>query len=104
MQNDTSTRKNPSLFWKTIKQGYAKPCKDNDISEIEWFNYFKTLLYNDSNSNIETSDFMHNGLLNDNDTLNCPISTDEIYAGIRYLKAGKSEGPYGIGADFFLTN
>ena len=28
-----NSRKNPSLFWKTIKQGQVKPCNGNSFSE-----------------------------------------------------------------------
>ena len=64
-------------------------------------NYFKTLLYNENSINIETSDFADYEMLIDNDALNCPISTDDIVAGIRNLKYGKSAGPCGIGSEFF---
>ena len=96
-----NSRKNPSLFWKTIKQCNVKPCSDNSISEKDWLNYFKNLLYTEDSSNYNSEELSQYVALDNNDALNSPITTAEIITGIHKLKSGKSAGPCGIGAEFF---
>ncbi|MEW8544944.1 MAG: reverse transcriptase family protein [Candidatus Thiodiazotropha sp.] len=96
-----SSRKDMNLFWKTVKKFKPKKTEEADITCDQWFNHFKTLLYDGGIvGRLENLDNNNNNNNNDDslldDYFNEPFSMDELTSSVNKLKLGKAGGPDGI--------
>ena len=90
-------------FWSSVKRISAKKSQpSNNISVEQWFQHFKGLLEKDD---VETSEsFSVDYDYDFVDELDRPISKEEVMLAIRKLKHGKSAGPDGLIAEFFMNS
>ena len=85
-------------FWDTVKKVSRKKSQpSNDISVDDWFNHFKSVLDVDTVENPSSVEEDDSGP----ESLDRPITREEILLAIKKLKNGKSAGPDGLVGEFF---
>ena len=93
---------NSATFWKELKNMGLGKRKNNTITNIdikEWYEYFKDLFQDNSDSEDINAGFHSDPSEEDHHVLNSDISKDEVRAAIKKLKVGKSCGIDGISAE-----
>ena len=98
-----NSRKDNDLFWKKIKSFRNKPKHEFDISDKQWFDHFKSLLYSEGVEKLNTKIHVQYDDESINDTFNQPFTEDELKASISALKNGKASGPDGITAEMIKS-
>lgn len=103
----------PNEFWKIIKQLSNKRTNGPNIKADEWFMYFKRLLNQKVNIDLDfeqnvrqhLSDYENVGNVNeDANVLNEEITNEEILKCIQSLKIGKAAGEDGITAEMMRVS
>jgi hypothetical protein len=85
--------KNQRDFWDAVhKISFKRKNVRNNIHVDDWYKHFRALLEKDVN----TDDTTENTNVDDNHTLNRPISEAEVLLALRKLKPRKAAGPDGI--------
>ena len=98
-----NSRNYNNLFWKKIKSFRNKPKHEFDISDKQWFDHFRSLLYSDGVKKLNTKIHVHYDDESINDTFNRPFTEDELKASISALKNGKASGPDGVIAEMIKS-
>lgn len=91
------SRNNPTEFWKILKRENCESQTSNSISNMEWYNHFRTLLFDPTKEPI---------VINDTDVeedgfLNAEFNVDEILQAISKLGKNKSPGNDGLSTEFY---
>ena len=95
-------RKNPRKFWRIVKDT-NQSAENSKIKASEWYDYFSSLLFCNDAIDISTIDDTEFEAYASANILNEEISLSEVLSSIRELKLGKSSGPDGIGAEFYIN-
>lgn len=88
----------PKQFWKEVRACIGLGKKQNignNITKVQWLEHFKTVFnsgINEGESESERWEQSGEEHLPDIDSLDCPISEDEVIESIRKLKHGKASG------------
>ena len=98
-----NSRNDNNLFWKKIKSFRNKPKHEFDISDKQWFDHFKSLLYSEGVEKLNTKIHVQYDDESINDTFNRPFTEEELKASISALKNGKASGPDGIIAEMIKS-
>ena len=87
-----------SLFWNHIRKLSNSTQQDlgSSININTWFQHFDNLFSCDESDNEPNLTPLNQMNVQDVDTLNCPISVEEVIKAIKNLKTGKSGGLDGI--------
>ncbi|MEW8544973.1 MAG: reverse transcriptase family protein [Candidatus Thiodiazotropha sp.] len=98
-----ASRKNSSLFWKSVKKFRYKDKQINNIAPHRWVSHFKELLYVEDIGNLleYVHGYSEDGLYND--TFNAPFTMSEMRISIKSLKLGKAGGPDGIASEMLIN-
>ena len=99
-------RQNPKLFWQAIKgNNVSQPTPENtdSLSNEEWFQYFATLFSEpEAEANFPNAHILRNITKDNNiDSLEQPITEQEIRNSIQNLSINKSGGPDGLCIEMF---
>ena len=87
-------------FWKTVnKMGGRKIKQKNNISLQKWHDHFKSIL--DQQEDIEDVENLNSNSAENIDTLDDPISREEVLKAIHKLRCKKAAGTDGIIAELF---
>ena len=100
----SNSRESPKLFWQTIKSNNAlKSESDNLPSSDDWLEYFTTLYSQpETEANLHDEHILRNVTHENNiDTLEQPISKQEIRMSIQNLNSNRSGGPDGLCTEMF---
>lgn len=93
--NSACNEKYTKAFWNVLKENKTP----TSISSQDWFDYFSSLYNIDSQfEEVPPEINMHD--LNDN-LLDSPITSTEVFIAIKELESGKSAGADGIPAELF---
>ena len=95
--NAACNEENTRTFWNVLKE--HKPQPPTSISVEDWFEYFSSLYNIDSQS----EEVLPEGNVHEiqDDLLDSPITSAEIFIAIKELKNGKSAGADGVPAELF---
>ena len=95
--NAACNEKNTRTFWNVLKE--HKPQPPTSISVEDWFEYFSSLYNIDSQS----EEVLPEGNVHEiqDDLLDSPITSAEVFIAIKELKNGKSAGADGVPAELF---
>ena len=96
-------RANNTLFWKKIKSYRNKPRQEFDITDSQWFDHFKSLLYDEGVRKLRPKIGVYYADDNVNDMFNSPFTEEELKTSISALKNGKASGPDGILAEMIKS-
>ena len=92
--------KDPKKFWNTIRLLRNKPGGHSAVTTEEWYIHFNNVFNSPSTESESTvEDFEDRAQVNNEmycETLNQPITEDEISAAIKALKDQKAAGPDGL--------
>ena len=89
--------KDPKKFWDTVRSVRPKSGGHSAITSEEWYNYFSSIFNSPPSESEPIAEDLGDAAFADNEmnceTLNQPITVDEIKTAIRALKDQKAAGP-----------
>ena len=89
----------PNIFWGTVQSVRAQKQQIPSISKSDWFNHFSDVFSSNDSNNLEDIDVEEDEIVND--TLDGPITRNEIIKALNSLKNNKAAGPDGIIGEFY---
>ena len=101
---------NSKVFWGELKSIINSKSKtiNTSIHPAQWLTHFESLLKENINTGVTNDNFWQTDNRNYNESedtlLNGPILHEEIIAGLKHLKNGKSAGCDGISSEFYKIN
>ena len=100
--------KDPKRFWGTVRSVRPKSGGHFAITSEEWYNYFSSIFNSPPSESEPTAEDLGDAAFADNEmnceTLNQPITVDEIKTAIRALKDQKAAGPDGLIGEFYKNS
>ena len=98
-------RKDAKQFWRLIKDNsFGYELQSNSISGDKWVSHFRKVLCVPSSGDdvVNTNDIL-SGITHDcnNETLNVPITDDEVIHAVNHIRVSSSPGPDGISMHFY---
>ena len=100
--------KDPKRFWDTVRSVRPKSGGHFAITSEEWYNYFSSIFNSPPSESEPTAEDLGDAAFADNEmnceTLNQPITVDEIKTAIRALKDEKAAGPDGLIGEFYKNS
>ena len=97
---EQTAKTNPRSFWKELKKKHSKIEEVPPIHELQ--KYFNDLLSTNPNSTTDESHFSSNVI--DDDSLDQPISDQELQKAVFHQKNNKACGPDNISAEIIKTS
>ena len=92
--------KDPKKFWDTVRSVRPKSGGHSAVTSEEWYNYFSSIFNSLPSEPEPIAEDLGDAAFADNEmnceTLNQPITVDEIKTAIRALKDQKAAGPDGL--------
>ena len=103
--NCSKNRKDAKQFWRLIKDNsFGYELQSNSISGDKWVSHFQKVLCVPSSGDdvVKTNDIL-SGITHDcnNETLNVPITDDEVIHAVNHIRVSSSPGPDGISMHFY---
>ena len=90
------------MFWDTVNNSVVKKSYiKNQISLDQWYTHFKTLLERENENVDDEYDVNDYGENDENDSLDSPITKEEVMLALRKIKTKKAAGFDGIIGEFF---
>ena len=100
--------KDPKRFWDTVRSVRPKSGGHFAITSEEWYNYFSSIFNSPPSESEPTAEDLGDAAFADNEmnceTLNQPITVDEIKTAIRALKDQKAACPDGLIGEFYKNS
>ena len=100
--------KEPKRFWDTVRSVRPKSGGHSAIKSEEWYNYFSSIFNSPPSKSEPTAEDLGDAAFADSEmnceTLNQPITVDEIKMAIRALKDQKAAGPDGLIGEFYKNS